>query len=99
MNDTQKDILNFIVQHPKVADAWITTQGRLKGKYKIGKTGISDILGYLTDGRVLAIEKKRKGEKISTEQQEFIDNVLSVGGVAGVAITIEDAEEIIERLT
>jgi len=95
MSDSQKDILDFILKHPKVCDAWVTTQGRLKGKYRIGKTGISDIIGFLKDGRFLAIEKKRKGEKVSDEQKLFIDKVQSCGGVAGVAITIEDAKEIL----
>jgi len=95
MSDSQKDILDFILKHPKVCDAWVTTQGRLKGKYRIGKTGISDIIGFLKDGRFLAIEKKRKGEKVSDEQKLFIEKVRLCGGVAGVAITIEDAKEIL----
>ena len=95
MADSQKDILDFILKHPKVCDAWITTQGRLKGKYRIGKTGISDIIGFLKDGRFLAIEKKRKGEKVTDGQKLFIEKVRLCGGVAGVAITIEDARDIL----
>jgi hypothetical protein len=97
MSDSQKDILDFILQHWKVHDAWVTTQGRLKGKYKIGKTGVSDIIGFLKDGRFLAIEKKRVGEKVSDQQQMFIDSVNSCGGVAGVAINIEDANKILGK--
>jgi len=95
MSDSQKDILAFILQHPKVYDAWVTTQGRLKGKYKIGKTGVSDIIGFMKNGRFLAVEVKKVGEKISDQQQIFIDSVNMCGGVAGVAITIEDANKIL----
>lgn len=95
MADSQKDILNFILKHPKVHDAWITTQGRLKGKYRIGKTGLPDIIGYLKDGRFLAIEKKQKGENISDGQSQFLKDLLANNGVGGIAITIEDAREIL----
>lgn len=95
MSDSQKDILDFILKHPKVCDAWVTTQGRLKGKYRIGKTGISDIIGFLNDGRFLAIEKKKKGEKVSEAQELFIEKIRLCGGVSGVAITIEDAMDIL----
>jgi len=97
MSDSQKDILIFMLQHPKVFDAWVTTQGRLKGKYKIGKTGVSDIIGFLKDGRFLAIEIKKVSERVSDQQQIFIDGVNNCGGVAGVAITIEDAKDILDR--
>jgi len=95
IGDSQKDILDIILKHPKVCDAWVTTQGRLKGKYPIGKTGVSDIIGFMKDGRFLAIEKKRQGEKVSDKQSEFINNIKKCGGVAGLAITIEDAKEIL----
>jgi RecB family endonuclease NucS len=97
MNDSQKQILDFILKHPKVCDAWVTTQGRLKGKYKIGKTGVSDIIGFLNDGRFLAIEIKKKGEKVSESQELFINKVNNCGGVAGIAIVIEDANNILNE--
>lgn len=52
--------------------------------------GKSDIIGVLPDGRFLAIEVKRKGGKVSEAQQSFISNVLGNGGVAFVAMSLED---------
>lgn len=45
-----------------------------------------------------AIECKRtEGGRISKEQQQFVDNIVSAGGIAGVANTPEEATRIIEQ--
>lgn len=56
----------------------------------IGLKGKSDILGILSGGRFLAIEVKRPSGKVRPEQQEFIDNINSRGGLAFVARSIDD---------
>lgn len=51
--------------------------------------GISDILGiYL--GKMLAIEVKKPGGKLTPEQQRFIDRVKIEGGISFVAYSIDD---------
>lgn len=47
-----------------------------------GLKGISDILGVLPDGRFLAIEVKRPGERPTREQVEFIESVRDNNGAA-----------------
>jgi hypothetical protein len=52
--------------------------------------GICDILGTLSDGKILAAEAKVGGRKPTPEQEEFIKSVLKLGGVAFVFWSIED---------
>lgn len=51
--------------------------------------GVSDILGVLPGGRILAIELKSRGKKPSQEQLDFIDNVNANGGKAFWADSLE----------
>lgn len=55
-----------------------------------GMAGISDIIGQLVDGRFLAIECKRKGQKPTELQQGFLDQVARHGGVAFCARSADD---------
>ena len=75
----------------------IATYDRKTGAYrKFGKhqiAGISDILGIMYDGRMLAIECKDGYNKATDEQKEFIDNINKAGGIAFVAYGIDDVEK------
>ena len=51
--------------------------------------GVSDILGLMPDGRMLAIEVKSKTGRISPEQMKFITLVNKNGGVAFVSRSIQ----------
>jgi hypothetical protein len=74
----------------------------------VGTPGISD-LGGLTSrvitpddvGRLvaiyLAIEVKDK-QPVTTEQRNFINTVLSLGGRAGIAHSVDEAQHIIEGI-
>jgi VRR-NUC domain len=46
-----------------------------------GLKGVSDLLGVLADGRLLAVETKRAGNRPTAEQQAFLDEVNRRGGV------------------
>lgn len=59
--------------------------------YKI--RGVSDILGVLRGGRILAIEVKAEKGRVSPEQKRFIDMINAAGGKAFVARSIEDLEK------
>lgn len=72
---------------------WVRIGGRL---VQFGMTGASDIIGCLPDGRFLAIEVKRKGEKPTPEQLAFLSRVAQAGGVALVAYSLDD---VIQGLT
>ena len=61
------------------------------GQYvRFGFPGCADILGQMTDGRLLAIEVKRPGAVPTEEQQAFLGRVQRANGVAFVAWSVED---------
>lgn len=105
----QQDIMKMLCLHKDVAWAMVVTTGqfRVKGGYiytghyatedMIRKTGMSDIIGQLKDGRFFSIETKRPGEKPSPEQYEFMGHVLANKGVAGWASNVEEALKILEE--
>jgi hypothetical protein len=66
----------------KARNTWIPNQA----------PGVSDILGVLPGGRLLAIEVKAPKGKVSFNQQQFIDRVNENGGLAFVAYSIEEVE-------
>lgn len=53
--------------------------------------GSSDLIGWDSTGRFVAIEVKRPGGKITPEQQNFIDQVNKAGGIAGIVHSEEEA--------
>ncbi len=63
------------------------------GWIPIGLTGVSDILGILPDGRFLAIEVKSPTGKLTQNQIDFLDIINKNGGVAFMAVTIDDVKE------
>ena len=52
--------------------------------------GISDILGVLPGGRMLAIEVKTERGKLSPHQERFLKNIADAGGLAFVARSFDD---------
>ena len=59
-------------------------------RISIGNKGVSDVLGCLPGGRLLAIEIKTPNGKVSPEQKEFLGKVNALGGLAFVARGIDD---------
>jgi hypothetical protein len=57
--------------------------------------GISDILGVLPGGRLLAIEVKTERGKLSPHQERFLKNITDNGGLAFVARSFD---EVVQRL-
>lgn len=62
-----------------------------------GVRGMSDLGGILNDGRVLSIECKTGNAKPTKAQRIWIAMVQSMGGVAGVVRSVEEAEQLIEQ--
>lgn len=58
--------------------------------------GGSDLIGWTSDGRFLAIEVKRGRDRPTEAQARFIAAVSGSGGVAGVAHTLDEARAIME---
>ena len=77
-------------------------------RYGVGPAGASDWIGYRTVtvtpdmvGQRLAVfvavEAKRPGKGADKHQQEFIDEVLAAGGLAGCAHSAHEAEAIMTK--
>ncbi len=71
--------LQLLAVHPKVAwavrmntGAWKTEDGRY---IKFGSKGMSDIIGQLRNGKLLAVECKRPGKMPSADQNAFLFKV------------------------
>jgi hypothetical protein len=61
--------------------------------------GVSDILGVLRGGRMLAIEVKVPGKYPTPEQRAFINAVNVMGGLAFVARSLDDVISELEKGT
>lgn len=60
---------------------------------RLAPNGISDIIGFLSNGKFLAIEVKRLGKEPTPIQEEFLDAVNTAGGVAFCAHSIDEVQE------
>lgn len=60
--------------------------------------GSSDLIGFTRDGRFLALEIKTDTGRPSPEQLNFIRVVREHGGLAGIARSIQDAQDIINGI-
>lgn len=58
--------------------------------FRAGKKGSADIIGIAKDGKLIAIEVKKKGGKVSPAQEEFLDRIKEKGGYAIVAYDEND---------
>lgn len=92
--DIQRQILSWLeYQRKDVPMFWRNNTGavRLDKRFiRFGAVGSSDILGVMSDGRLLAIEVKSAKGRLTKHQKAFIDGVNHAGGVAIVARSIED---------
>jgi hypothetical protein len=93
----EKQVLSAVLAalraHPAVAFAWRANTGSFEvegRRVRAGFRGQSDILGMLCDGRFLALECKRIGERPTPDQEAFLDRVRVNGGVALVATSVDD---------
>ena len=92
-------VLRFLEMHPRVAWAHRLNSGAhvVEGPagrrfIRYGFLGLSDVLGQLTDGRLLAVETKTRKGRPTPEQVEFLQLVADNGGVAVLARGIDDVE-------
>ena len=78
--------------------AWRNSVGAAynpRGRFvRFGKVGSSDILGVLPGGRLLALEVKRPGGRLTEAQADFLQQINTAGGLA---VMIQDVETL-ERL-
>jgi hypothetical protein len=55
--------------------------------------GAPDLLGQMTDGRILCVETKSPSGRLRPDQEMFLATVRNQGGVAFVARSIDDVKE------
>jgi len=97
----ESTVLSECLSYLRAVDVfcWRQNTGAFKVEnrfFRSSMAGVSDILGVLPGGRFLAIECKReKGGRVSDKQQDFIQRVISAGGVA---LVVHSAEELREKL-
>jgi len=105
--DIQRAILTALSMHPRVAriERINVMAGRLIGRdgkpsrfMRSCLRGRVDLDGFMTDGRVIAIEVKRPSTRntVTDEQRAYLDQVAAAGGIAGVACSVEEAVAIVE---
>ncbi len=105
--DIQRAILRALSLHPAVAriERINVMAGRLVGKdgkpsrfIRSCAKGRVDLDGFSSDGKVIAIEVKRPSTRrtVTPEQRQYLDQVASAGGLAGVACSVEEALAIVE---
>lgn len=68
----------------------VTVDGRFI-RYGVGGNGGSDLIGLTPCGKFLAVEVKNKKGRASKAQLDFIAHINSVGGIAGIARSVDDA--------
>jgi len=102
--DIQKTIVEALNYSKCIV--WRTNAGRVPVSFgentrwvKLGPAGMSDIIGLDDKGRFIAIEVKRPETKnrVTEIQSNFLANVKDMGGVTGVATSVEEALEIIRK--
>lgn len=96
--DIQKQVLELLERHPKVAWAKRMNSGSVLAhgtRIRFGFQGCPDILGQMKDGRILGIEVKRKGEGPNLAQQNQIALMQRANGVAGIVRSIEDLQALL----
>lgn len=65
--------------------------GNAKSRFiRFGKVGSGDILGMTHSGRFFSVEVKRKGNKPTDFQMEFMNRVKQEGGIALIAYSLDD---------
>jgi hypothetical protein len=64
---------------------WPQNNLAVRGRKFIGRRGVSDIIGWMKDGKFLAVEVKTITDFLSDEQKDFLNDVKKAGGVALIA--------------
>lgn len=100
--DLQSAIMNLLTVHPKVAWAYVTSSGTVRGRgghwFTLGKVGLPDIVGQLKGsygGVLFGIETKMPGKRPTEVQAAFLDMIRANGGRAGWCDSVEGAMEIL----
>jgi len=92
------EVLKALRAHPAVSWCERMNSGaaRVGGRFiRFGFTGCPDVLGMLTDGRLLGVEVKGPTGKLRTEQAFMLERIRAGGGVAFMA---RDCRDVLREL-
>lgn len=92
------EVLKALRAHPAVSWCERMNSGaaRVGGRFiRFGFTGCPDVLGMLTDGRLLGVEVKGPTGKLRTEQAFMLERINGAGGVAFMA---RDCRDVLREL-
>jgi hypothetical protein len=92
------EVLKALKAHPAVSWCERMNSGaaRVGGRFiRFGFTGCPDVLGMLTDGRLLGVEVKGPTGKLRTEQAFMLE---CINGAGGVAFMARDCRDVIREL-
>lgn len=93
--EIKKEIVQVLRKHGFLV--WVQhANPPLKRKFQV-KKGICDIIGIHRNGsgKMIALEVKKPGGRLSEEQIKFINKIRSLGGIAGVVYNVEDTEDLL----
>lgn len=99
-NELTKQILEYLLE--RNVFAWRQNTGGVfdprTGRFRTAaKKGISDILGILPNGVVIAVEVKWGKDRLSPEQEGFLACIKRQNGIAMVARTFDQFAEEFEK--
>jgi hypothetical protein len=94
----ENDILRFLWSRDiycwkvKSVGTWDEKRGRFRKPSPFYKKGVSDIIGLLPCGKLLAIEVKSEKGRLRPEQKLFLNEITQRKGLAFVARSISDVK-------
>lgn len=95
-SDIQTQIVQYLAMRHDVAWVYVTSSGKMRGAggryYTIGFPGLTDILGQLRDGRILAVEIKQPKKRPDEHQYEFMTTVALNNGIAFWCDSVESCK-------
>lgn len=94
------EVLKALNAHPAVSWCERMNSGaaRMGGRFvRFGFRGCPDVLGQLTDGRLLGVEVKGPTGRLRPEQAFFLERVRAAGGVAFMARDCRDVLRELDR--
>jgi len=92
--DIQKSIIDYLrlkkyVVFKHHSTGFAVRDGKI-APFRYGEKGISDIIACSTKGTFVAIEVKRAKGKPTTEQLDFLRDVIRNGGIGILAFSLDD---------
>lgn len=95
--DVQRDVIAHLEHDYRVGVVWRMSVGR-RGHQVFGVRGQADVFALLKpNGRLLALEIKRQGERADPHQLAWGATVTAAGGVYAVVYSAADARAVVEN--